>query len=347
MLRVNDKWLERFPRSRLARNSHAMTAPSDTPSPDRSRRPRPGTLALGGAALIALAAVGVAIVRSRAPDAPPANSQAAAGPAGNVGDMITQLEAKLKGNTTDANGWRLLGWSYFETGRYAESAGAYRTAATIDPTRAEYWSALGEATVLAGKSGISAPAAEAFRKALAIDPKDPRARYFVGVKKDIDGDHKGAVDDWIALLKDTPAGAPWEADVRQLVARVAADHKIDVAGRVPAPAAPPASSPSSAAAVATNGIPGPTREQMMAASQLPAGQQDAMVRGMVDGLARRLATNPRDADGWIRLMRAHMVLGEQAAARGALASARAAFAGDAAQQARFGEAAKTLGVPGA
>ncbi len=85
----------------------------------------------------------------------------------------------------------------------------------------------------------------------------------------------------------------------------------------------------------------------MAAAQLPAGQQDAMVRGMVDGLARRLAASPKDADGWIRLMRAHMVLGEQREAGAALTSARAAFAGDAAQQARFGDAAKALGVPGA
>ncbi len=311
------------------------------------RRVTPGTLALGGAALIALAAVGVAVVRSRAPADPPTNSQAAAAPAGNVGDMIAQLEAKLKGNTTDADGWRLLGWSYFETGRYAASAEAYRKAATIDPTKSEYWSALGEATVLAGKSGISAPAEEAFRKALAIDPKDPRARYFIGVKKDIDGDHKGAVDDWIALLKDAPAGAPWAADVRQLIARVADANKIDIAGRLPPPTAPQTAPAGSAVAVATEGIPGPTREQMMAAAQLPAGQQDAMVQGMVTGLAQRLAANPKDADGWIRLMRARMVLGQQREAAAALASARAAFAGDAAQQSRFGEAAKALGVPGA
>ena len=224
-----------------------------------------GGIMLIVAGLVALAAVGIAVRRNRPPP-PPADSAAAEQPAGSVTDMIGALEKKLKGNTSDANGWRMLGWSYFETGRYADAARAYKTAATIDPTRSEYWSALGEATVLADKAGVTPDAEQAFRKALAIDPKDPRARYFVGVKKDMDGDHKAAIDDWIALLKDTPAGAPWEQSVRELIRKVAATNKIDTAGRVPAPAAPTAQQrtaigppPGSGADVATAPIPGPTR----------------------------------------------------------------------------------------
>jgi len=72
-----------------------------------------------------------------------------------------------------------------------------------------------------------------------------------------------------------------------------------------------------------------------------------MVRGMVESLAGKLKADPKNADGWIRLMRARMVLGEPTAATQALKDARAAFTGDASQQARFSDAAKTLGVPGA
>jgi cytochrome c-type biogenesis protein CcmH len=296
-----------------------------------------GRIALILAALVAAAAIGIAVMRNRA-EAPSA-SLAAAAPVGDVSTMITQLEARLKQDPKSAQGWQMLGWSYFETGRYADSAKAYARAAALEPANATYWSALGEALVLSGPGGVTAEAEQAFRKALAADPKDHRARYFIGVKKDLAGDHKGAVEDWIALLKDTPAGAPWEQPVRELLDKVATANGIDITGRVPPPSAPPAE-------VATAAIPGPTREQMQAATSLPPGQQDAMVRGMVDGLAAKLKADPKNADGWIRLMRARMVLGEQGAATQALRQARAAFAGDAAEQARLSDAARTLGVPG-
>jgi cytochrome c-type biogenesis protein CcmH len=72
-----------------------------------------------------------------------------------------------------------------------------------------------------------------------------------------------------------------------------------------------------------------------------------MVRGMVEGLANRLKANPRDAEGWIRLMRSRMVLKEEEAAKQALQSGLAAFQGDAATQSRLKSAAAELGVPGA
>lgn len=299
-----------------------------------------GRIALILAALVAAAAIGIAVMRNRA-EAPPISSTATT-PVGDVPTMIAQLEARLKQDPKSAQGWQLLGWSYFETGRYGDAAKAYARAAALEPANATYWSALGEALVLSGPGGVTEEAEQAFRKALAIEPKDHRARYFIGVKKDLAGDHKGAVDDWIAVLKDTPAGAPWGLPVRELLDKVAKANGIDISGRVPPPSAAPA-----ADGVATAAIPGPTREQMQAARALPPGQQDAMVRGMVEGLAAKLKANPNNADGWIRLMRARMVLGESGAATQALRDGRGAFAGDAKQQARLSDAARTLGVPGA
>ena len=298
-----------------------------------------GRIALILAALVAAAAIGISIWKSRSDTV--TEPAAAAAPVDNVPAMITKLEEKLKQEPANADGWNMLGWSYFETGRYADAATAYRKAAALAPANAVYWSALGEALVLAGPGGVTKEAEEAFLKALANDPKDHRARYFVGVKKDLAGDHQGAIDDWIGVLKDTPPGAPWEQPVRELLDKVAKSNDIDIAGRVPPPSAP------RDATVATAAIPGPSREQMQAAASLPPGQQDAMVKGMVDRLAARLKDNPADGDGWIRLMRARMVLGDNRGATQALRDAKNAFAGNAAEQARLGDAAKTLGVPGA
>jgi cytochrome c-type biogenesis protein CcmH len=83
---------------------------------------------------------------------------------------------------------------------------------------------------------------------------------------------------------------------------------------------------------------------MAAAAAMPQGQQSEMVRGMVERLATRLKEKPRDADGWVRLMRARMVLGDKSAAADALRSGLAAFQGDAATQARLNRAADELGI---
>jgi cytochrome c-type biogenesis protein CcmH len=65
---------------------------------------------------------------------------------------------------------------------------------------------------------------------------------------------------------------------------------------------------------------------------------------MVAGLESRLAQDPRDADGWIMLARSRTVLGDEAAARAALAKAREVFAGSADVLPRLDAAARELGL---
>lgn len=323
---------------------------------DRHERGLPfGRIILAVAALIALVAVGWAIYRQVRDDAPaPAAPAASAQP--DVATAIADLEKKLRESPNDNEGWRRLGWAYYTQQRFTDAANAYRRATQVDPKMADSWSALGEALTLAIPNdkppAVPAEAVTAFQRALTIDAADPRARYFLGVKKDLDGDHRGAIDDWIKLLRESPAGAPWISSVRETVVQAAQKNNIDVSDRLPAAPAAPAMPPpsgmaggSDASSVATSGIPGPTQEQMRAASGLPPGQQEAMVQGMVDGLANRLKANPKDADGWIRLMRARMVLGQQQQAQQALREGLAAFPTDQAARTHITDGARTLGVP--
>src|SRR6478672_7386123 len=261
------------------------------------------SLALIAATLVAAAAVATAIYRSsdRGTESVGVHGSAKPDqPVGSVDENIRKLEARLTREPNDPAGWRMLGWSYFETGDLMGSAAAYRRAAQIEPENAENWSSLGEALQTAS-TDVSAEAAAAFERALKLDRTDPRARYFPAVQKDLQGHHDAAIVDWIALLRDTPAGAPWEAGLRRTIMQVAEKHHIDVSGQMPA-------MPQGVAATA--GIPGPTPEQLAAASSIPPEQQSEMVKGMVDRLANRLRQNPKDADGWMRLMRSRMVLGE-------------------------------------
>ena len=258
---------------------------------------RASRLILIAAALVATVSIGVVTMRAKPGDAPVA---ATATTAPDSGALIAQIEAKLKSNPNDAQGWKLLGQSFYETGRFAESATAYKRAADLLPNGVESWSNLGEALVMASENKFPADARAAFDKALALDPKDVRARYFLAVQKDSAGDHRGAIDGWIALLKDSPPDAPWQGDVRRLITNVAASQKIDVTGRMsalPERPAPPVAA---------------------------GDEQSAMVKSMVDGLAKKLEANPKDVDGWIMLMRSRMALGQTAPAKAAQQSAIAA-----------------------
>jgi cytochrome c-type biogenesis protein CcmH len=309
-----------------------------TSASSSGRRPSIATMILIAAAIIAIASAGVAILRSGGSDTVqpgPHGSTRPDEPVGSVEEKIAQLESRMKQEPNNAAGWRMLGWSYFETGDLMRSAGAYRRAAAVEPNNAENWSSLGEALQTASQT-VDREAATAFQRAIKLDPRDPRARYFLAVQKDLGGQHEAAIADWISLLKDTPAGAPWEADLRRTIQQVAQKQRIDVAGRMPPP-------PQGSAATAA--IPGPTGEQMAAASSIPPSQQSEMVRGMVDRLANRLKTSPRDADGWMRLMRARMVLGETDGAAAALRTGLAVFKDDAAARAKLTRAAEELGVP--
>ena len=84
------------------------------------------------------------------------------------------------------------------------------------------------------------------------------------------------------------------------------------------------------------------RIAMMTAAGIGGGGGARDPRAMVARLAARLKEDPKDAPGWVRLVRAYHVLGDDAKARAALAEGRKAFAGDKAVQAAFDTAEKDL-----
>lgn len=260
----------------------------------------------------------------------------AADPAPADAGSIEGLEARVRDNPKDVTAWQALGFARFDRGEFDKAAEAYAKAAALQPDNAVLLSALGEARVMASARDPMPPAAlEAFRKAIAIDPKDPRARYFLAVKRDLDGDHQGALADWTALLRDTPPGAPWEADLRRTIEQVGKINGIETASQLAAAEAAqktafPQAAASAAAApglTAGKGIPGPSQEQLQAASGMTPGQQREMAEGMVARLEGKLKADPSNVDGWVMLMRSRQSLGQADRARKALADAKAANPG--------------------
>ena len=286
----------------------------------------------GGIAAIVAVALAVGTIGYRLLDTPAPEAEA------GTTDPLATLERRAAAEPDNAGAWQALGFAYFESGRFADAAAAYEKATQADPSSAVLWSSLGEARVMASERDPMPPAAlAAFRQAAGLDPKDPRARYFLSVEKDLAGDHSGAIGDWLALLADTPSGAPWEADLRRTIEQVGKINGIAVDERIAAALELRPDAPAPAIA----GAPGPTQEQIAAASSLRPAEQQAMAEEMVAGLAARLAREPDDVDGWIMLMRSYQTLGREAEARAALRQALSANPGE---RATLEGAAGTLGV---
>ena len=261
-----------------------------------SSAPAPAALTLGGQSLL--------------PAEPRASAPQPQGQLGDVNAMIANLAARLQDNPNDLAGWQMLGWSYLNTGNAAAAAAAYARAVELAPGNAELLSLWGEATVRADGGVIGGAAQDIFRRSLAADPGNPRARFFAGLLLDQQGDTNGALDAWLALLDDTPPDADWRAGLITRIREAAAATGRDIGNL-----APPARQPR-----------GPTAEDVAAAQDMTAQDRQAMIRGMVDGLAARLAADPGDPEGWVRLIRSYGVLEDGAAQAKALADARAAMA---------------------
>jgi cytochrome c-type biogenesis protein CcmH len=76
-------------------------------------------------------------------------------------------------------------------------------------------------------------------------------------------------------------------------------------------------------AVAKEGV-----ETAKQAEATPPHETNAAIRSMVDGLADRLESSPRDVEGWTRLMRSRVVLGEREVAATAFQKALDVFKDD-------------------
>lgn len=306
-----------------------------------------GVIAIGGSVLYAL---------NGSPDLPAVPRRAASGQQGvaagqpgavvpavaatpglsSVEEMIDRLAQRLDKTPDDADGWRMLGWSYFRTDRFEHAARAYARASALQPAVAPLKTAWAEALVRAADGKVSGEALRLFEEAVKLEPKDARARYFIGLSREQSGDAKAALDAWLALLAEATVADEWAPEVRQQAIGLAKSSGIDIASRLP----PSPSGPGILGRLER----GPTAADMQAAEALPPADREAMIRGMVDGLQSKLAANPRDADGWIRLFRARQVMGEPDQAQAALTRALAAFADTPAEHDRIAAAAREAGL---
>ena len=232
-------------------------------------------------------------------------------------DLVARVEAHLAKNPDDARGWQVIGPVYMQLGRYDDAVKARQNLLRITGANADREANLGEALTAAAGGIVTADAKTSFERALALNADEPKARFFLGLAAEQDGKPKEAAAIWRDLIASAPLDARWIDTVRESLARVEG-----------------------------TAAPGPTEKDISSSNQLSPEQRTAMVQGMVARLAERLKIEGSDVDGWLRLLRSYMVLGDRDRALAAAADARRALASEPDKLQRVNELIKGLGLEG-
>jgi len=239
----------------------------------------------------------------------------------SIDQLVVQVEAHLTANPEDARGWEVIAPVYLRLGRFDDAVKARRNLLRLSGETAERQADLGEALVGTSNGIVTAEAKVAFERAVALDAQDVKARYFLGLAAEQDGHRADAVSIWRAMVTGAPQGAPWVGFVRGELARVEGG---------------PSASPS----------PSPSQEDVAAASDMSPEARLTMIRGMVEKLSDRLHHDGADLEGWLRLVRSYMVLGDRDKARAAAGDARRALVAEPGKLRQIDELVKGLGLEG-
>jgi cytochrome c-type biogenesis protein CcmH len=241
---------------------------------------------------------------------PPAASQP-------LDNLVAQVEAHLEKNPTEGRGWTVLAPVLVKLGRFDDAVKAYRNAIAYAGETAERRADLGETMAMAAGGVVTADAKAEFDRALALNADEVKSRYFLGLAAEQDGRANDAVTIWRTMLEKAPADAPWRSMLQSELARI---------GGAKVQALPD--------------------DTMAAAKDMSEADRSAMIRGMIDRLAGRLKQNGDDVEGWLRLVRAYMVLGDADKAKGAQVDARQAVGGSAERLKQLNDGLKNLGLDG-
>ncbi len=246
----------------------------------------------------------------------------------NYAELIAQLRKAVAERPDDLQGQRLLAQHEANLGNHKAAYEAQQRVIEIrgDSAEAGDYSRMAEQMVMAAGGYVSPEAETALGEALRRNPDDGPARYYWGAMLAQTGRPDLAFRIWDQTLRNSPAGAPWtqaiEAQIEDLAMRAGVEYD--------APARP--------------GMRGPSAADMEAAGDMSAEDRQAMIRGMVDGLAERLATEGGPPEEWARLIGALGVLGETDRARAIHEEALTRFAGNDDALERIAAAARSAGL---
>jgi cytochrome c-type biogenesis protein CcmH len=262
------------------------------------------------------------------PDQPLAARSTPQPPGPDIREMVARLEQRLEREPESLDGWVLLARSKAALGDPVGGIMAARRAVALAPNSTAATITLAELLIQAGGGVVPGEARELVEAVHAREPGEPRAAYYLGLAAAQSGEGERALAIWETLLAEAAPDAPWRAAVEAAIREAGRAAGIEVEamlGRARSRASETRSLAASEGAgreSAAARLPsGEVAERARTIAALPPEERAAAIRGMVESLEARLEASGGDAEGWVRLGRARVVLGEPEKARAAFARA--------------------------
>ncbi|KIC44001.1 cytochrome C [Ruegeria sp. ANG-S4] len=232
----------------------------------------------------------------------------------NYASLLEQLRETVAGRPDDIQGHMLLAQHETNAGNFRDAYQAQSRVIELsgDAASADVYSDMAEMMILAAGGYVSPEAEDALQRALDRNPHLGPARYYWGQMLAQTGRPDLAYRIWVDTLRSAPPGAPWataiRAQINELAFRAGVFNAPDLSVE---PAAP-----------------GPSQEDVQAATELSPQERQEMILGMVNRLSDRLATEGGAPQDWARLIAALGVLGETERATNIRDEALGVFAGN-------------------
>ncbi len=226
--------------------------------------------------------------------------------------LVEQLRATVAQRPDDLQGHLLLAQNEANLGNFRAAAAAQAEVIRIKgaATTAQDHTDYADMLVVAAGGYVSPEAEAALQQALAREPGNGTARYYVGLMMAQTGRPDTAFRTWDALLRAGPEDAPWIppilAQIEDMAFRAGVNYQLPEIG---------------------SGR-GPTAADIEAAENLSPAERLQMIEGMVTGLSERLATEGGTVQDWAQLISALGVLGQRGQARAVYDNAVEVFADD-------------------
>ncbi len=154
-------------------------------------------------------------VQAVASHAAPASANAQAP---DVQAMVERLAARLQKGPDNGPGWQMLAKSYAALGRFGDAAAAYEKAMVLLPADAGLLADYADVLAMTQSGSFGGEPVRLVQKALAIDPKHPKALALAGTEAYRRGDFGNALRYWNKALEAVPADSDMAASVRSGIA---------------------------------------------------------------------------------------------------------------------------------